>query len=121
MKTTTNNVAKEILRYKNGDQQNVVIDPVTLSLVISLVEGAIKLVQACNKSAEQATQTAQNISYDEEKQIRQMVKKQLGRWKYFWYGEEYVQAVLQTSKNITLEDMKGLYAEQHTVEFNLPV
>jgi len=110
-------------------KQQVFVDPATIMMIIALTEAVLKAVKACReareaKKAKEQQQIkitdsqAELISYNmrhpterEKRQLKRVVRKEIGFVKYWKEGEKYTNALLSTGKGITPQELKDSFEE----------
>ena len=102
------------LKEQNVDEtsQEVFFDPVTISVVTTILLQIIKLIKHCTANGEEAVEVAHNPSHANKRQLKVAVRRQLGWWKYWREGDKYMEAILDEGKTLTKQDMLGLYTDE---------
>lgn len=104
------NIAQKLqdnLHYK----QQVVIDPATIMLIISITTTVIKAIKKCKEKPEEALMLAKFPSKREQKLLRRNLRQGLGWVKYWKEGDLYYKAALETGQTITLQEIIDGYGE----------
>lgn len=96
---------------KNGVE--AAIDPAMISVIIDIVANLVSLFKSCNKTPGEALKASKNPSRWEKVALNQTIRKQLnvGFFRFRREGNEMVEAVMKTGKDMTEPDVKELYEE----------
>lgn len=90
-------------------KQEVVIDPATIMLVITLVTEIVKAIQKCKAKPTDGLVLVNFPSEREKRVLKRKIRQKLG-WRRYWKeGDAYYDATLKTGQNTTLEDLKNAY------------
>ncbi len=126
--TTIKSLAERVQNDLEHKQQ-VFVDPATIMMIIALTEAVLKAVKACREAREakkakeaQLSKITDNqaelISYNmrhptdrEKRQLKRIVRKEIGFVKYWKEGEKYTNALLETGKGITVQELKDSFEE----------
>lgn len=103
--------------------QEVALDPVTLSLILSAITTSIKLIKRCRAEREQASgdtyndkiQMAVSVAHNpmgrDRRVLRRILRRKMG-WIRFWReGGKTYNAILETGKDVTEDEMREMFAE----------
>lgn len=85
------------------------LDKETIDQIGNIVLQIVALFQSCKKTPEEATQVAHNPSVVEKRQLKKVVRKELGFFKNLRDGQEYYDAVLKAAYTASVEEVKEAY------------
>lgn len=103
--------------YSDGNKQQVVIDPVTMSLIAGVVIELIKAIIACRqekkKKQEQpveefAKQVALNPTQRQKRVLRRELRKKFGRKHNI---DKHEEVIISTGQELTNEELKEMFDE----------
>lgn len=117
-----NEVSQSIVnRLNKSKEQEVFVDPVTLTLIASIVTQIVKLLIKYIEYKEEEKEKSpiehkEEIAYRIIKQpsfwqrwtLKQMIRKEMGVFKYWWNGKEIYNAVLDEGKDTDIYTIKNL-------------
>lgn len=117
-----NEVSQSIVnRLNKSKEQEVFVDPVTLTLIASIVTQIVKLLIKYIEYKEEEKEKSpiehkEEIAYKIIKQpsfwqrwtLKQMIRKEMGVFKYWWNGKEIYNAVLDEGKDTDIYTIKNL-------------
>jgi hypothetical protein len=95
---------------KNEVEQQVVVDPATITLFATIIIDIIKIVKGCME-ARKALKEAQNETPVAYRAVRRSVRRKLGWREWFKNRNKYVESVFYVAKNSTPEEMEQAYQE----------
>ncbi len=93
-----------------SQKQQVMLDPATIILVATIVSEVIKMIKKCREKPEDSI-TLVNLPNEKEKRVlKRKIRKTLGWRKSFKEGDKYYNAVLDTGREATLQDLHEEFA-----------
>lgn len=104
------NLAQKV-QDKLVTKQDVVIDPATVMLIMTIVSGVIRAWKECKKKPEEAVVVAQYPTDKEKRGLKRLIRKELGLRKYWKEGSKYYDAVLEAGSEITTKDLRDVFRD----------
>ena len=110
MSKTNSEKAAELVLANMGARTQRAFDP---TMLIPIAEIVIELIAKCreNRSAKEFQDSAAAPSFREELAVRRHVRRYLSFREFHSYGEDLIASMLDSSKNLTEDEWKGLIAE----------
>lgn len=96
--------------YKNGVQE-VFVDPVTISLCLSIIVNIVKLWKTCKNKPEEIQVSCKNPSKRDIAILKKQIRKELGFIRYYKEGQKYLDNTLNVAKDLTIEEIEQLIKE----------
>jgi len=98
--------------YNDGkDEQQVFVDPASITLIVTLIVELIKLFNNCKKDEEEALQVAHTPTTRERRLLKREIRKKLG-WGNWVLRQQYYEQILNHGTTVNYDQMKGLYADK---------
>jgi hypothetical protein len=95
---------------KTGDKQ-AALDPATIFTFIGIIRDVIELLKGCKKDENSGVESVKNPGPFQRIALRRHVKNELGSKEFRKHGEQVLDALYDTGKTISREDMVALYKE----------
>ena len=121
MDTTIKQLASRTLyNEKNpGDgiskKQEVFIDPGSILLYISILNGIVKCLKTCKSNPLETEVLVKHIrkptNAKEYRQLKRLIRKEIGWWKWWMEGTSIMNALVETGANTSLEEIEAVYKE----------
>lgn len=130
--TIINDLANKVLeltksKLSKEDQDKYGFDPITILMMISIILTLIRVIQECRKDKSKLMTQSEKTEYlcTEIKSLsfnntflnrvrmRSAIKKHLSKAQYKKYGEPLLQALLETGKTVTDEQVSALLEYKH--------
>lgn len=96
-------------------KEEVFVDPGSIIMYISILNGLVKLLKQCNKEPHEVAMVAYNIkkpnTTQEYRQLKRLVRREVGWIKWFWEGSKIMDAVIETGINSDVEEIQAVYQE----------
>lgn len=126
--TTIKSLAERVQNDLEHKQQ-VFLDPATIMMIMALTEAVIKGIKACRDAKEAkkvkeqqqlkvTDKQAELIAYEvrhpterEKRQLKRIVRKEIGFVKYWKEGDKYTKALLETGKGVSAQEIKDSFEE----------
>lgn len=106
-------VDSTINNYKNtGNKQEVFVDPVTITLIATIIREVVNLIKQCTKSPEEAHVIVTNPSSEHISKLKAIIRKKVGFIKYFIVGVKILKAVRKTGREIQGTDANVLFSKR---------
>lgn len=84
--------------------------PEQIEQIKALVAAVMAFIKSCKKTPEAAVTVSQNPSESDKRGVKRVVRKELGFFRNLFQGADYVEAVLKTGKEVTVEEMREAFA-----------
>jgi hypothetical protein len=84
--------------------------PEQIEMIKALIASVMTLIKSCKKTPEAAVVLAKNPSDSDKRQVKAVVRKELGFLKNIFQGRKYVDAVLKTGQDTTVDEMREALA-----------
>ena len=99
---------------KGSKNQEVFVDPATLILIGKISVTVIRLINGCRESREERQNTVKSPTFDDERVLKRVVRRELGWFKYMRMGGKVVRAMKEMGTDLTLNEMNqaGLFNEE---------
>jgi hypothetical protein len=113
------NTAQRMLNVMHGqkpDVQQVILDPVTISILVSVITNLIKLFVACRKEPGEAVEMARRPERRERVLLNRELRKQFG-WFNWAKKRDYCDYIMEYGGTIEQDEMQGLYNDYRECVF----
>jgi len=111
----TRDIAADVyLRTKGYSPYNGMVcnmDPMTMIMIMSIIIEVVRLINECQKKDDEAVVIINDLSTVNERQLRRILRRRLGFFRYWLHREKYVQAFKHTGKEIDVNKMAQLRKE----------
>jgi len=109
-KALLENAANKILgNMPIESMHSATFDPITILMIISILISFVRMIQECKKnSANEVKGMIRNLDDDNDRKVRDEVRRMLGRRNYRNYGKELVKAILVFGKEEPEADLEEL-------------
>jgi len=108
LKTMADRVARS--HKKVGNQEEVFVDPASISMYIAIITAVVKLVKRC-REAKDVPESAQQPTSFEQMVVKRVVRRKLGFKRYRREGKDIAQSVFTVGAGSTPEEIDELYNE----------
>jgi len=89
-----------------GKQSTKAFDPAMFSVILELILQLLAAFQDCRKSGQQAYEMAKNPTWLQRRLLMRKVRRELGRREWKASGKEVVNALLETGKQVTPQELQ---------------
>jgi hypothetical protein len=93
------------------NKQQVVIDPATIMLIVTLTNVLIQVIKKCREKPEEAVLVAQYPNIREKRVLKRKILQTIGIRRYISEGKKYYHAVLATGRETTIKDLEDAYGK----------
>lgn len=108
LKTMADRVARS--HHKTGNEEEVFVDPASISMYIAIITAVVKLVKRC-REAKSVPESAEQPSMYEQMVVKRIVRRKLGFKKYRREGKDIAQSVFEVGAGSAPEEIEELYNE----------
>jgi hypothetical protein len=98
-----------LTNQKASKEVEVVFDPITISLIASIVIEVVKLLKGCKRNEDDVVRTVQSPNIIERRVLRRIVRKKLGIRRYIREGTPIYNAVLQQASRTNSNEVRVIY------------
>lgn len=102
----TDDIAKHLC-----NSEGCSIDPITVLIIINIVIEVVKLINECQEEDTNEVKKLNKPSKLEKRILKRIVRKELGFFRYWFYGNSYLNALEKTGQKITKQELQELYKE----------
>tara|TARA_R110000824_G_scaffold10866_1_gene47539 strand:+ start:36749 stop:37153 length:405 start_codon:yes stop_codon:yes gene_type:complete len=105
-------VCSKINEHKGGSQE-VAIDPATAILIGKILIKAVILIKGCKQSSDEREGVVRNPSLSDLGSLKTIVRKELGWFKYIFFGAKIIRALREVSTDMDSSELTacGLHSE----------
>ena len=98
---------------ENKGSQEVAIDPATAILIGKILIKAVILIKGCKQSGEEREGVVRNPSLSDLGSLKTIVRKELGWFKYIFFGAKIIRALREVSSDMDSSELMacGLHSE----------
>ncbi len=108
LKTMANRAAKS--QKGAGNQEEVFIDPASITIYISIISAVVKIIKRCRES-DSVPESAQQPTIFEKMVVKRVVRRKLGWRKYLREGKEMTKSLFEVGAGSTKGEIEELYRE----------
>ena len=111
-------VCSKINEHKGS--QEVAIDPATAILIGKILIKAVLLIKNCKESNPEREGVVRNPSRSDLGSLKKLVRKELGWFKYIFFGAKIIRALTEVSADMDNGELQtcGLYTDDNTEDSN---
>jgi len=93
--------------YTTGSKnQEVFVDPATLILIGKISVTVIRLIKGCRKSREERQGTVKSPTFDDERVLKRVVRRELGWFKYMRTGRKVIKAIKEVGLELDENELE---------------
>ena len=106
--------------YNKGRRdEEVSIDPATLILIGKISVTVIRLIKGCRESKEERQNTIRTPTFDDEKVLKKVVRRQLGWFKYMIVGRKVINAIKEVGCELDENELEQTDLFNHQDNFTI--
>jgi hypothetical protein len=111
-------VCSKINDHKGSHE--VAIDPATAILIGKILIKAVLLIKDCKQSSSEREGVVRNPSRSDLGSLKKLVRKELGWFKYIFFGAKIIRALTEVSADMDNGELQtcGLYTDDNTEDSN---
>ena len=91
---------------KGSKNQEVFVDPATLILIGKISVTVIRLIKGCRESREERQTTVKSPTFDDERVLKRVVRRELGWFKYMRTGRKVIKAIKEVGLELDENELE---------------
>ena len=91
---------------KGRTEEEVFVDPATLILIGKISVTVIRLIKGCRKSREERQGTVKSPTFDDERVLKRVVRRELGWFKYMRTGRKVIKAIKEVGLELDENELE---------------